>query len=167
KDITVSGIVTAVKKGTTKNGKPFATVSIEDYTDSFKTTIFSDSLVNFANYLSVGYLLMIKGKVQQKQFNNSQELEFKITGIHLLSEVREKLVKKIQVKITLSALSEKIINEMQQLAEANKGKTLLKFCVFDPVEKISVELFSRKYRINVSHEITEYLERLDIEYKIE
>lgn len=166
KEITVAGIVTDVANGTTKNGNPFVTIAIEDYTDSFKFTLFSGDYINFSKYFSPGFSLLLKGKVQPKFFKG-EELGFKIGSADILSDVKEKMIKSISLKVPILNLSDDFIDQIYKLTESSKGKTLLKFLVYEPDEKVWLEMFSRSQKIKLSNKFIEFLEKKpEIEFKI-
>lgn len=166
KEITIAGIITDVRHATTKTGKPFGSLTIEDYTDSYRITMFSKDYLEFKSYFTLGYFVMIKGKVQPRMFNEN-ELEFKVQKIHMLSEVKESLIKNIKVKVPLSGINDKLIEEISSFTETKKGNTLLNFVVYDPVDKISVKMFSRSGKINVNDEFLEYLKKSsEIEFEL-
>jgi DNA polymerase-3 subunit alpha len=88
KDVTVAGMVTTVRHATTKNGKPYGSFTIEDYSDTASITLFSKDYENFRKFLYEGYSLLIKGTVAENTWKNTPELEFRIKTIHMLSSVR-------------------------------------------------------------------------------
>jgi len=166
KDITVAGIVTETTAGTTKNGNPFGTYTIEDYSDSFKLTLFSNDYINFGRYFTQGLSLLLKGKIQPK-FKKGDELEFKISSADILSNVKEKMIKCISVKIPVSELSDDFIEEIYTVSESCKGKTILKFLVYEPDNKVWLELFSRSHKIMLTRKFLDFLEKNpEIEFKI-
>ena len=168
KDVAIAGIVTVVHHGMTKTNKPWGWATLEDYTDSFRITLFGRDYLSFKNYFSVGYSLLIKGKVQERQFPaNSNELEFRITSLHMLAEVKEELIKSISIKIPLTRIDEDFIAEIEQHATRRSGKVLLRFTVFDPAENISLDLFSRNRRVAIDDEFIKFLENeQEIDYRI-
>ena len=164
KEIIVAGIVTDAQHKTTKTGNPYGTLTIEDFTDSYKLFFFSKDYLNLKNYFTPGYSLLLKGKIQPKY--NSDELEFKVNSINILSEIRKE-IKSISLKIPLAGLTEEFGNELFKLADSNKGKTLLKFQIYDTVENVNIEMFSRTHHINLSDNFIDYLENNSgIDYKI-
>jgi DNA polymerase-3 subunit alpha len=168
KDITIAGIVTSVHQGLTKTNKPYGWAIMEDYTDSFRITLFGKDYLNYKNFFTVGYSLLIKGKVQERQFgNNPDELEFKIGAIHMLPEVKEELIKSISIKVPLDLIQEDFIAEIEQLSNRRAGKVELRFTVVDPTENIQLHMFSRKKRVNLDDEFVEFLEsREEIVFRI-
>lgn len=168
KDVSIAGIVTGVHHGMTKTNKPWGWATLEDYSDSFKITLFGRDYLAFKNYFTVGYSLLIKGKVQEKQFPpDSHELEFKIGSIHMLAEVKEELVKSISIKVPLQIIDEDFIAEMEQFTSGKNGKVLLRFTVVDPAENISLDMFSRSRRVALNDDFIHFLENTEqIDYRI-
>jgi DNA polymerase-3 subunit alpha len=167
KEITVAGIVSQAGERFTKNGNPFGTMTIEDYTDSFNITMFSKDYIGFKNYFAKGYYLLIKGRVQENPWRKDRnELEFKINYIQMLSQLRDEGFKNISLKIPLSYISDSLIMDLEQYTDKN-GKILLKFLIYDHENNISVDMFSRTRKVNLSDDFIRYLEEnQEIEYKV-
>jgi len=168
KDIAIAGIVTEVKKAIGKNGKPWGSITIEDYTDSYRHTFFGSDFVNFSNYFVEGYSLIIKGKVQKNEYRkDKEEPELKIASIDLLSNTKETMIKSLSLKFQVQELTPDVIKQIQILAEQNKGKTILKFLIYDNSSKVWVEMFSRTHKVNLTSEFVNFLElHKEIDYKI-
>jgi len=168
KDISIAGIVTSVHHGLTKTNKPYGWAIMEDYTDSFKIMLFGKDYLNYKNFFTIGYSLLIKGKIQERQFgNNPNELEFKISAIHMLPEVKEELIKSVSIKVPLDLIQEDFIAEIEQLSNRRAGKVELRFTVVDMMENIQLNMFSRKKRVNLDDDFVEFLEsREEIEFRI-
>lgn len=165
KDITFAGIVTSVRQGTSKNGKPYGIITIEDYTDSYKLMFFSNDYVDNSKYFQTGYSLMFKGRVQGRMFNEN-ELEVKVKTITMLPNVREEMVKSISLIVPVQMVTDQLIAEILQHSDA-KGKITLKFKIIDPKENLAVDLFSRNTRLNITEDFINYLKSSEgIEFKL-
>ncbi|WP_372754798.1 DNA polymerase III subunit alpha [Labilibaculum sp.] len=167
KDINIAGMVTAIRRGTTKNGNPFAIVNIEDFTGSFEMAFFAKDFVEYSNYFIEGLSIFINGRVQTRSWpRDSTELEYKIKGINLLSEVMEKRVKEVTIKIPVSSLTNELVTEMASCMEESKGNLKVNFVISDE-RNVRVKMFSRTCRVNLSSELIEYFKNnSDIEFKI-
>lgn len=166
KEIVIAGIVTNVRKGTTKNGNPYGILTIQDYTDSYQLAMFSNDYINNSKFFAEGYFLLIYGNMKPK-FYNKEELEFKVKKIYLLPNVKEELIKTISVEIPVSEITPEFIDEFDGIIEENKGKTLLKFSIYDNEGEYLIELFSRTKRIYLSDNLIDFLEKNDnIGYKL-
>jgi DNA polymerase-3 subunit alpha len=167
KDVAVAGMITAVKHATTKNGKPYGSFTIEDYSDTFSVTLFNKDYENFRKYLYDGYSLLIKGTITENTWKSTPELELKIKNIYMLSSVRDELVQNIQIKLPIDMITESFLEEFSVFTRKNGGNTNLKIQLVDPAENISVDLFSRSQRITLSDELIEFLSNIDvIEFKL-
>lgn len=175
KEYSIAGIVVQVKEGLGKTGKPFGTYMIEDYTDSIKFTLFSDDYVNFKKFFTMGFSLFVKGRYKARNFYASKdkpqqevEMEFKISHIELLSEMREKSIKRLKLIVSVSDINKELIKNILEYSDKYTGKTQLNFVLYDPLSEIQVELFSRTKRVFISKEFIDFLEKNSfIEYKIE
>jgi DNA polymerase-3 subunit alpha len=166
KEITIAGMVTDARSGTAKNGKPFGSFTLQDYTDSHRFMLFDTDYVDNSKYCTPGYFLMVRGKVQKRRFKDD-ELEVKITKIDLLTSVREELIHSLSLIIPLELITESFINNLKQHAEKNKGKKELKFLIADAGNKVSISLFSRAFTIDISNNFIKYLESVPgLEYKV-
>lgn len=165
RDFTFGGMVVAAREATSKNGKPFATLTLSDYTDTYEFFFFGQDYVSFHNYCKTGLFILVKGTVKQRF--KSDYYEFKASQIELLSEARKNYVNSVTVNIPLDKINESIINEIEKLAQNNKGSALLKFNVYDPENNMFINLFSRSKRINLSDDFIHYFEgRPEIGYRI-
>ena len=67
RDVTVAGMVTDTKNGIGKNGKPYGSFTLQDYTDSFRFMVFDKDYIENSKFFIIGYYLLIKGRVQKRQ----------------------------------------------------------------------------------------------------
>jgi DNA polymerase-3 subunit alpha len=159
REMTFVGMVSEARESFSKNGKPFSYIVLTDYTDSYKMFFFAKDYVEFGKYCKPGLYLMVRGMVQNR-FGGDQ-LEFKVNRIELMDEIREKYFKSITIQIPLPALTGNLVNELSDLTLNAKGKTLLKFDVWDPETKMMVNLFSRNTRIEITDALLAYFEKHD------
>ena len=166
KDVVVAGMVIDTKNGIGKNGKPYGSFTLQDYTDSFKFMMFDKEYIEFSKFFIVGYYLLVKGRVQKKKYRE-EELELHIRTINLLSSVKDELIKTVTLKIDPADINHEMISELRELVNDNKGDTEMKFVFYDPEDKISLLMFSRTYRVRLNNELISFLEDYPgIEFKV-
>ena len=166
-EIFIAGLVKSHTSGFTKKNKPYGAITIEDYTDAFRLVLFNLDYVTFKNFFTPGYALMIRGVVQLKQFGNLNEHELKIKNITMLPDVRDEMIKSLLLSIPLNRLTENVISGLKKIAVPNSGKTMLRFNIYDPEEKINVEMFSRSQKVRVTDDLIEYLtDHPEIEFRL-
>jgi DNA polymerase-3 subunit alpha len=159
KEMTFAGMVTEARESFSKNGKPFSYMVLTDYTDSYKMFFFAKDYVEFGKFCKPGLFLMVRGQVQNRF--GGEQLEFKVSRVELMEEVREKYFKSITIQIPITTLTNQLVTELCDLTLNSKGKTLLKFDVWDPETKMMVNLFSRNTRIEITDELLAYFENHD------
>jgi DNA polymerase-3 subunit alpha len=166
RDVTVAGMVTDVRTGIGKNGKPYGSFTLQDYSDSFRFMLFDKDYIENSKFFIVGYYLLVKGRVQKRKYKE-EEIEFKIKTINLLSSVKDELIKSVTLKIDPENIDSEMINNLKKLISEHKGETELKFLFLDPDDKISLPMFSRTFRIRLNNELLSYLEdHPAIEFKV-
>ena len=84
-DLTLGGIVTGVREGYTKTGKPFGVAKVEDYSGTAEFAFFGNEWVEKKNFFAEGMFLFMHGKCQPRQWKQ-EEWEVKINNIELLSK---------------------------------------------------------------------------------
>ena len=159
KELNFAAVVTEVEHKETKKGKPFGVLHLEDYYDSYALYLFGEDYINFKSYLTVGWLLYIKGRVKKKFYND--ELEFKVSFISLLSELIDKENRDIVLSINLADISEDIVNQLVDVVSVNKGKHSLILNIFDFNNKYDIDLLSRKNKIGVDKDFIKKLNNLN------
>jgi DNA polymerase-3 subunit alpha len=166
RDVVVAGMVTDTKNGIGKNGKPYGSFTLQDYSDSFRFMLFDKDYIENTKFFIIGYYLLIKGRVQKRKYKE-EELEFRIKTINLLSSVKDELIKSVTLKIDPDNINNEMIKELKELIKENKGETELKFLFIDSDDKISLPMFSRTFRVRLNNELITYLEdHPGIDYKV-
>jgi DNA polymerase-3 subunit alpha len=166
-ELRLAGSVASFAHRTTKNGKPFGTLTMEDYHGTFTFFLFGEDYVKFKQYFMTGWFLFINGGVAQKKWGNENELEFKINSISLLSEVRGRMIKGLKVNINLDDLTLDLMEKLESITAKYKGDAKLYIEVLDQQENISLELFSKKIKVDPSAELIKELKLLpEVAYKI-
>lgn len=156
KEVKLGGLVSGVREGITKTGKPFMIIRIEDFTGSGEIPLFGDDYINFSKYGRPGLYVYIKGRVQGRRYDANQ-LEFKINSIQLLPDVKDQLIEKLTITLPLHDMNRQMVEELSTLIKNNPGNSLLYFKVVDGERNMNVELFARSLKIQVQKELIDYL----------
>jgi len=165
-DVKLAGSVTTFAHRTTKNGKPFGTLTMEDYHGGHTFFIFGEDYVKFKEYFMPNWFLYISGSVQPKRFN-PEEFEFKINQITLLNEIRAKMIKGLRVHIDLDDLGLELMEKLEAITQKYKGEAKLYINIIDNKENLTLDLISSKYRIDPSNELIQALDQIpEVAYKI-
>lgn len=151
REFSFGGMVSMVNHRISKTGNPFGNFTVEDYSGTHEFILFGKDYVDNRRHLEVGYFVHFKGKVQER-WNQSDQVEFRITNMQLLSEMREKMLKTITLNVPLSEISDTFIEKLSSIISENTkkkdGTCYLKINVMDAEEGIQLTLPSRKVRVN-------------------
>ena len=102
-----------------------------------------------------GLSLLVKGKVQPSFYREGQ-FEFKVKSIYLLVEAREELINSVSLIIPITDITPEFIEKLTKVSSA-KGKVNFKIHIFDPEEKYSVDMFSRKKTFKLSDKFLDFV----------
>ena len=167
REVLTGGIVTGFKEGTTKTGKPFGILKIEDYSGSGEIPLFGQDYIDYAKYGKSGMYLLVRGKVEPRSKYQPNVYDFRISSIKLLQDEKDKLIENIRITVPIHELDETSINELSTLIKSNPGGTLLYFKVIDGTHNVSLNLFSSSVRIHVTPSLIDYLtENESFDFKI-
>ena len=168
RELSVAGLVTKADHLTARNGRPYGSMVIEDYTDSYKMVIFGKEYEDFRKYMFEGYSLLVKGSVQRNAWKKDADIwEFRVKAMTVLNNARDEIVNNLSIRMSLNDVNEEIIDEIKEQTSRNTGKAQVKFSIYDEQEGISVDLFSRNTSVTVTNELISYLQnRTEIEYKV-
>lgn len=171
-DISIGGIVNGVRNGQTKNGKPFAVLSIEDYNNSVELFLMGEKYMSYAQYLRPGEFLFITGRVELNWRKKNEirdnphinptpeDWELQTGSISLLSELREKRSKGIRVTVNARDVDQNFIDLLSALAKEHEGQTQLRIQLVEKSENISVELLSRKIKVDPNSKLIRTLKKV-------
>ena len=170
RELVIGGLVANAQHRTTKVGKPFGSMILEDYSDSFEIVLFGEEYVKQKLFFADGYFLQVRGTVSER-FRQKDNWEFKVTQITLLSDLRDKMARCLTIQLPLHELSERFIREMDFLVKTNEEQNpsrncLLKFAVYDLEETISIEMPSKSLKIFPSNEFLEQLSVKNLTFRL-
>ena len=67
------------------------------------------------------------------------------------------MVNCVTLKVPLQSVNEELITELSEMTKTEEGKAL-KFIVFDPETKNSVQLLARSAKVDLSDDLVRYIE---------
>ncbi len=165
KEIKFAGIVTKAAERTSKNGKPFMSFAVEDFSGNLEMMLFGKDYVDFHRYINQDLFLYFQGRIDKRW--NGEDVEIKLTKIELLADIREKLSRELRIGVLIDSLDEALIGSLFDILDTHAGNTLVKIVVIDNIENIEIEFLSRKYKIDPNNHLFSKLNELvGIEYKL-
>ena len=161
KTLTVAGVVTKVEHRESKNGKKFASLYLEDYHDTYRLMLFGSDYTDYRNFLQEGWILYIKGIPQNRQWGNTDEIEFKVLDIQLLSEIINSENRNMIVQIAVDQVNSKMVNDLVKNITKHKGEHSLLVRLQDFSNGYSVNLLSRKNKVSLDKDMVNQIKKIN------
>ena len=154
--IVFGGIVSAVRTGTTKTGKPYGIVTLEDYSGSGEVAVFDDWGM-WSGYFVVGVTLYIKATCK-KRYPTSKYYEFRLGSVSYMSDIKEKCIDKFTISVKSDNLTEELVDDLTTVLDANEGDVPLYFSVYYPKYKNTMMLRAKSKGVNVNHKLVSFID---------
>ncbi|MBQ3582103.1 MAG: DNA polymerase III subunit alpha [Alistipes sp.] len=165
KEIALAGVVTGVQEMTTKTGRHWGKFTMEDYSGTHEFALFGKDYEQFRPMMYPNYFLFVRGKIQPRPYGDNPELEFKILSMQQLAEVRDS-VKEVHIQIPIEDITHDFVEEFSTHVRKSKGKTLLRLTVTDRKMGTSLNLYSKRYRVEMTQRLTDYLDKNEFKYSL-
>jgi DNA polymerase-3 subunit alpha len=115
--------------------------------------------------------------VQPKPYGDNPELEFKIQSMMQLDEVRDKMIREVHVVIPIEDITERFVREFSEKIIGSQGKkhkgdnkdknfAVLRTAVVDRELGVTLNMYSRKYKVELTSELVDYLEDMGLKYTL-
>ena len=124
--------------------------------------LFGEDYLKFKDYLVEGWFVFVRGSVEQRRFRDDpNDVEFKVKGVELLADVRDKMVGRLRLALDMVSMNEKRLNELTSLVANHPGPVGLTLDISD--RESNMTMSSRTKRVAISDEFLEGLEALTSE----
>ena len=164
--VTVGGIVTGLREGFTKRGTPFGIVTLEDYGGAGEIAFFDD-WAQWRGMFIEGSSLFIKIKYEKK-YPTSTYISSKVLSVEYLANVRDKLIRKITLRINVDDLTELDATELLNEIEDSPGNVEIDIQCHSVKLMRPVNLVSRSRKVSVKKSLIDLLEtKPAIDYMID
>ncbi len=164
RDVSFAGIITSANHKIGKNGKPFGSFVIEDYYDSLQLFLFAEEYLKMKHFLEGQTFVHVKARVQERYGSN--HLEVRVKSMSLLTELAEKSLSDLMLFLPVNEINERMVTRLVDVARRHKGKSKLKVALFDRVENATVEMLSRKIRVEPIGFLKELLKDYELTYRL-
>ncbi|MCM1520671.1 MAG: DNA polymerase III subunit alpha [Lachnoclostridium sp.] len=163
-ELSFGGMVVDFTSRQARNGGNFGILKIEDYTGSAEFRLFGQTYIDFHKYGVKGTPIILTGKYQRR-FANS-DINFNITNIRLLEEVKGKLINNITIDLPKDKITNHICQLISSHIDPSSGENgELSFRMFDPSINRSIHLAS-SVRIPITRKLIDMLTEEDISFTV-
>jgi DNA polymerase-3 subunit alpha len=161
KEIRIAGVITAVKRKSTKTGKAYVRFTIEDTYGSLELSLFGEDFQKHQSLLSVGLPIYIIGSVVAS-YGDEEAYELKINKIQALDNVRNQLCKKISLQLDITKIDKNMILTLDSLFSKYSGNIPTEIILVDYKDKICVVLSSPKRTLSLDNSLFDSFSKVGI-----
>ena len=123
--ITFGGLVTKVdERYSSKTGKPFAFVTIEDYDGAGELAFWADDWAKYNGMLKRDNPVFIKAKAVQR-FRDSNVYTIRYDEVQYLYDVKTSQIGRLTIGVDIDVMDEALVNDLATVVEGSPGKTEL------------------------------------------
>lgn len=165
-DITFGGIVTDIREGQDRTGRPYGFVKMEDYSGAGEIPLFGEDWAKFRGYFTVGNSLYVNARVEAKEWKKTR-YDLIIGKIEFLTDVKDKIIKTITINVKLESLTQAVATELSTKIKDNQGETDVYLNIMDSSEHTYILLQSKRYKMNVNADLINFIKKNEaLDYKI-
>jgi DNA polymerase-3 subunit alpha len=170
RELTFGGVVTDVQHRISKQGKGWASFTVEDYVDSHEFRIFGEEYLKFRHFLMISNFVYVRAFVKEgwtnRETGKKGDPRIQFNSFQLLHDVMDTYAKKLSIQLNIEDLKEDKIANIKELLQLHKGNNLLNFVIYDTEEQIKLNMSSRKQKVKISQELLNELAEESIHYKL-
>ena len=160
----LGGMVNKARHMVGKQGQGWGVFELEDYQSSMEFRLFRDDYQKFKHLLEDGMAVFIKAK-WQKGWNGGEE-ELKIVEMRMLGGIAEEMTQEVTLRIRLRYLDEDMVEKLEGLTRANKGKHRLKLELIDDEQRLTLKMISLEHRISANRSFLDEIRNLGISFQL-
>lgn len=157
KELMLGGIVSTVREGQTKNGKPFGRVRIEDYQGNGELALFGNDWATWRGYLLPGNAVFIQGNVRPRRYNE-EILDFQISSVRFLADVADTLIRSVTINMRLDETDESTATELVTLLRQKHGKADLFVNLIDAEAGRNVRVLARQAKVKLDAALVSFID---------
>lgn len=83
-----------------------------------------------------------------------------------LAEAKETLIKEMTLTIPVKEITAEVVQNLTDVVKSSTGNILFRVKVVDPENEISLGLYSRTFRINLSSELIRFCEQGEYKFSL-
>ena len=170
KELAFGGILTEVEHRISRQGKGWASFTIEDYLDSYEFRIFGEDYLKFKHFLIINNFLFIKSLIkegwQNRETGKKSDPRIQFNSFKLLHDVLDSFAKKLSIQLNLNEIDNQKLERLNNIIDSFKGDHRLNFVVYDTDEKIKLDMLSENKKVNISQELLDELDKEKIYFKL-
>jgi len=159
--VCIAGFVSKAEHRVSQKGSGWGRFNIQDYAGSLEISLFSESYAKFSSYFTEGSSLYIEGEYKARY--QSDEMEFRVQNVRLLETVGEEKTTSITLRISMGVLSAELIERIEKICHAHRGKHTLRMELVDYEQKDKWAFTSTTKKVQVDNAFITAMTGLGVE----
>jgi DNA polymerase-3 subunit alpha len=155
---TFGGLVSARNQRTTKNGDPFLSFSITDYTGTYSANLYKKDFNAYQHLFQPGVTLLITA--QYEAWIGREDKELRVKSVQFLSEVADKKLHGLELTIEAENINEELTDKLLAIIQEHQGKKVLKVRVIESEGAQEMNFLSSTHMIDLNKELIAQLSEL-------
>ena len=170
----VAGLITSYETKTSRSGKPYARVNVEDFSGTYELSLYGKDYETYMSYLNDHTAIYIEGEIKESYYVKPEEKEkaatvpykFRLKNISLLGNIAERMVAGFVIEISTTMLNPDFRESLKNAIKGSKGNIPLSIFLVDPKTKYQIEFLSKKFQVAVTSDFLADVKNLGVRYKI-
>lgn len=154
-EVILGGIVTSVRVGESRTGKPYGIVKLEDFEGAGEIALFGRDWITHRNYFVEGACLLIRLKIEPNKYQTGK-FNTNVCSVDLLSEIKDTVINKVTIEVDLDDLNENLAQDLIENINENRGNAELQFIV-KTFDGMCVECLSKSTKVLVGKNFYRFL----------
>ena len=164
REVRFAGLVSDAREGSTRQGEPYGSITINDYSGSYVLRLKGDEFSDFSGFFRNDTFVYVRGSVYVRPYTDKSGVNKVYTKIRIgamknLSSVLDFYTSKLCFRVNLTDIDEAFCKNLEKMAKKHKGKVPLQAVVVDSTHNLSLTLGGENLRVSPRDFIPE-LERM-------
>jgi DNA polymerase-3 subunit alpha len=158
-DVSVGGIVSAVRALKTKKGDPMAVLTLEDHQGAVEVVVFPEAYGRFRHLIDIGALLLVRGRFELDE----ESSRFQAAEIAPLDGLRERLARAVSIHLSAAAHSRSTLEALWDVLASHQGDRpiVIELEVADQTRRLRVKAtVTQQIRVRPSEQLVSAVERV-------
>jgi DNA polymerase-3 subunit alpha len=155
-DISIGGLVSALRLMRTKKGDQMAVVLLEDWEGMVEVLVFPDTFTKVQKLLEVDAPLLVKGKLD----NDEATIKILASDIYPIERVKEVLSRSVTIRINSKLAPEDVAEQLQPIIDEKRGAAEIIFELEFPGRFTALVRPNPYVKISPDREFVESVERI-------
>jgi len=156
KEVSLAGIVTAIKESITKKGSRMGFITLEDLKGTIEVVVFPETYKNASYHLKSDSALLLKGRVDAE----GETVKIIASEILPLRDVRENLTKSVHFRLTTPGLEKTQLKNLKKIIEKYKGNSQAFIHIIIPNRSETVISLPDEVKVTPSDDLMRDVKRL-------